>query len=72
MSTEYDDNQKRYIGAGISIGVAVGIALGLVIGNIAIGIGPGIAIGVAIGILLAKRHSPHRNEKKQAPDSGNT
>jgi len=69
MSDNYNEEQKRYIGVGISLGVAVGVAIGSAIGNLAMGIGPGIAIGLAIGVFKAKKHAPKPDSQKSRDDS---
>ena len=72
MADDYNEQQKRYVGSGISIGVAVGVAVGLAIGNLAIGIGPGIAIGVAFGMFMAKKHAPKPGTENPEDESGRT
>ena len=58
MSTEYNEEQRRYIAVGLALGVAVGCALGVAFGNLAFGLGPGIALGLAFGLVMAKKHAP--------------
>lgn len=70
MQDEFNEAQKRYIGAGIALGVSIGVAVGLALGNLALGVGPGIAIGVAVGVVLARKHGPKQDEGRTPEDSG--
>ena len=70
MKDEFNEAQKRYIGAGIALGVSIGVAVGLALGNLALGIGPGIAIGVAVGVVLARKHGAEQDEGRTPEDSG--
>lgn len=48
------DNQNKYLGAGIGIGLAFGAAFGVLFNNIAIGAVLGMLLGIVIGVIMDK------------------